>query len=132
MFTDILRPINDNTPFTKILPFASFITIDNPNAYGTSASDFFGNSVAISDSYAIASANSEDDAGGLGSGKAYIFNPSTGALLHTLDNPNASGTSDNDKFGTDVAISGSRTIVSAPREADAGGSNSGKVYIYNH
>jgi hypothetical protein len=106
-------------------------TLDNPNAYGTSASDYFGYSVAISDSYAIVGAYTEDDAGGSSSGKAYIFNPSTGALLHTLDNPNAYGTSANDRFGRNVAISDSYAIVGAYLEDDAGGSNSGKAYIFN-
>ena len=70
-----------------------FHTLDNPNAYSTSADDRFGYSVSICDNYAIVGAYGEDDAGGTSSGKAYIFNPSTGALLHTLDNPNAYDTS---------------------------------------
>jgi len=106
-------------------------TLDNPNAYDTSASDFFGFSVAISGNYAIVGAYGEDDAGGFGSGKAYIFNVRTGALLHTLDNPNAYGTSAGDQFGEAVAISGNYAIVSAYREDDAGGISSGKAYIFD-
>jgi hypothetical protein len=68
-------------------------TLINPNAYGTGAFDEFGRSVAISGNYAIIGASGEDDAGGTSSGKAYIFNVTTGALLHTLNNPNAFGTS---------------------------------------
>jgi hypothetical protein len=105
-------------------------TLNNPNAYSTSASDFFGNAVAISGSYVIVSAPAEDDAGGLGSGKAYIFDVTTGALLYTLDNPNAYGTSA-DEFGVSVAISGDYIIVGANQEADAGGSLSGKAYIFD-
>ncbi len=106
-------------------------TLDNPNPYGTSASDYFGNSVAISDNYAIVGVYLEDDAGGLNSGKAYIFNVTTGALLHTLDNPNAYGTSQSDFFGRSVAISGNYAIVGAYGEADSGGSQSGKAHIFN-
>ena len=106
-------------------------TLDNPNAYSTSAADFFGYPVSISDSYAIVGAYGEDDAGGTGSGKAYIFNPSTGALLHTLDNPNAYGTSQFDSFGHAVSISDSYAIVGAYAEDDAGGGNVGKAYIFN-
>ena len=106
-------------------------TLDNPNAYGTSATDVFGASVSISDTYAIVGANNEDDAGGLTSGKAYIFNPSTGALLHTLDNPNAYSTSADDYFGHSVSISDTYAIVSAYVEDDFGGSSSGKAYIFN-
>ena len=106
-------------------------TLNNPNAYSTSASDYFGFSVSISDSYAIVGADAEDDAGGTSSGKAYIFNPSTGALLHTLDNPNAYNTSQSDSFGRSIAISNSYAIVGAYGEDDAGGSSSGKAYIFN-
>ena len=106
-------------------------TLDNPTAYGTSEQDYFGNSVAISGDRAIVSTYLEDDAGGLSSGKAYIFNVTSGALVHTLDNPNAYGTSASDYFGNSVAISGNSAIVGAYREDDAGSSNSGKAYIYN-
>jgi hypothetical protein len=106
-------------------------TLDNPNAYDTSGGDRFASSVGITDTYAIVGAVYEDDAGGNSSGKAYIFNVSTGALLHTLDNPNAYGTSAGDNFGYSVAISGTTGIVGALYEDDAGGIDSGKVYIYN-
>ena len=106
-------------------------TLDNPNAYGTSQADFFGGSVAISGNYAIVGAEGEDDASGTTSGKAYIFNVTTGALVHTLDNPNPYGTSASDQFGTYIAIDGDYAIVSAFVEDDAGGLNSGKAYIYN-
>ena len=111
-------------------------TLNNPNAYSTSANDQFGKSVAISGNYAIVGAWGEDDAGdprygGSASGKAYIFNVSTGALLHTLDNPNAFSISPNDSFGGSVAISGNYAIVGAEGEDDAGGNQSGKAYIFN-
>ena len=48
-------------------------TYNNPNAYGTSADDNFGFSVAISGNYAIVGAYGEDDAGGTYSGKAYVY-----------------------------------------------------------
>jgi hypothetical protein len=105
-------------------------TLDNPTAFGTSASDFFGFSVGISGNYAIVGAYGEDDSGGTSSGKAYIYNVTTGALVHTLDNPNAYNTSAGDQFGNSVAISGNYAIVSAYLEDDAGGTNSGKAYIY--
>ena len=106
-------------------------SIVNPNAYSTPVNDYFGTSVAISGNYAIVGAYQEDDAGGVDSGKAYIFNVTTGALVWTLNNPNAYGTSANDNFGRSVAISGNYAIVGAFYESDAGGSSSGKAYIYN-
>ena len=106
-------------------------TLDNPNAYNTSDGDRFGYAVAISGNYAIVGAWLEDDASGTESGKAYIYNATTGTLLHTLDNPNPYNTSAGDNFGWLVAIDGNYAIVSAPYERDAGGSGSGKAYIYN-
>jgi len=106
-------------------------TLDNPNAYDTSDGDWFGRPVSISGNYAIVGAYQEDDSGGTGSGKAYIFNVTTGALVHTLDNPNAYGTSASDNFGYSAAISGDYAIVSAYQEDDSGGTESGKAYIFN-
>jgi len=105
--------------------------LDNPNAFSTSFADGFGGSVSISGNYAIVGAYAEDDAGGSGSGKAYIFDVTTGNLLHTLDNPTAFGTSASDEFGYAVAISGNYAIVGAYAEDDATGANSGKAYIFD-
>jgi hypothetical protein len=106
-------------------------TLSNPNAYSTISDDRFGSSVAISGSRVIVGATGEDDAGGTSSGKAYIFDISTGTLLHTLNNPNAYGTSAADSFGSSVAISDSYAVVGAGGEDDAGGTGSGKVYIFS-
>ncbi|RLD66506.1 MAG: hypothetical protein DRI84_04615, partial [Bacteroidetes bacterium] len=106
-------------------------TLDNPNVYGTSASDYFGVNVAIDGNNCIVGAFYEDDTGGLSSGKAYIFDVTTGNLLHTLDNPNAYGSSVNDRFGWGIAISGNKCIVGAHYEDDAGGTDSGKAYIFD-
>ena len=105
-------------------------TLDNPNAYDTSANDNFGRAVALSGNYALVGAYVEDDAGGADSGKAYLFDVTTGSLLHTFDNPNAYGTSENDYFGYSVALSGNYALVGAYPEDDAGGADSGKAYIY--
>ncbi len=106
-------------------------TLNNPNAYSTGEFDYFGSSVAISGNYAIVGAKNEDDAGGTTSGKAYIFNVTTGQLVWTLNNPNAYSTSESDNFGYSVAISGNYAIVTAHQEDDSGGTNSGKAYIFN-
>ena len=106
-------------------------TLDNPNAYDTSAGDRFSQSVAVSSNYAIVGAENEDDAGGTTSGKVYIFDVTTGSLVHTLDNPNPYDTSTFDNFGWSAAISGDRAIVGAYQEKDVGGSSSGKAYIFD-
>ena len=104
--------------------------LNNPNAYGPSANDYFGYFVSVDGNRIIVSALYEDDASGANSGKVYIFDATTGSLLHTLHNPNAYGTSANDNFGTSVSISGTNVIVGAWAENDAGGTYSGKAYFY--
>ena len=108
-----------------------FRTLDNPNPYGTGASDRFGFSCDIDGNIAIVGAYTEDDAGGSGSGKAYIFDVATGNLLHTLDNPNDYGTTANDNFGASVAISGNYALVTASGEDTATDFNSGIGYIFD-
>lgn len=105
-------------------------TLNNPNAYGSALGDNFGYSVALSTNFAIVGAKNEGDAGGGSSAKAYIFNVNTGKLLHTLDNPNFYGTSASDQFGWAVAISDAAAVVGAHLEDEAGGTDSGKAYIY--
>jgi FG-GAP repeat len=109
-------------------------TLNNPNPYGTSENDLFGFSVDICGNNVIVGAYQENDSSGTKSGKAYIFDATTGALLKTLNNPNPYGTSQNDYFGYSVAISGNYAIVGAYQE-DAGSgsssSNSGRAYIFN-
>ena len=48
-------------------------TLNNPNAYSTAATDYFGQSVAISGNRVVVGAHGEDDASGTDSGKAYIY-----------------------------------------------------------
>ena len=127
----ILTPdkIIENTQYveTSILSqipipsFSLFYVLDNSNNYSTSADDYFGSSVSIYGNYALAAAPAEDDVGGSGSGKAYIFNVSDGSLLHVLDNPNNYSTSAGDNFGISVSISGNYALIGANEEDDAGG-----------
>jgi hypothetical protein len=106
-------------------------TLDNPNAFNTPDNDRFGIRVGISGNYAIASAYNEDDAGGVNSGKAYIFDVTTGNLLHTLDNPDPDGASQDDNFGNSIGISGDYAIVGAPGENDGANDYSGNAYIFD-
>jgi hypothetical protein len=106
-------------------------TLDNPNADGSESNDYFGKSVSISQSYAIVGSNDQSAADELNSGKAYIFSTTDGSLLFTLDNPNAYDTAGADYFGSSVAISETHAIVGATGEDDAGGTASGKAYIFS-
>jgi outer membrane protein assembly factor BamB len=132
-YTSVIASVNDYDygATRKYVRGTKLWTLNNPNAYSTSAYDIFGYSVAISGNYAIVGAVNEDDAGGINSGKAYIYNVTTGALVWTLNNPNAYSTSDSDYFGWSVAVDGNYAIVSAYLEDDASGFNSGKAYIYS-
>jgi len=139
MATETFTLTLDNTPTESVSvtindtstgKYQLAYTLDNPNAYDTSASDRFGHAVDIHGNYAIIGAYFEGDADGGRSGKAYVFNVTTGSLVATLDNPNAYGTGASDQFGWDVAISSSYAVVGAPGEDDTDGSNQGKAYVY--
>ena len=108
----------------------------NPNQYSTPGSDYFGGdglkSIAdIDGNYAIIGAPGEDNPSGAGSGKAYIFDVTTGALYRSFQNPNNYDTHLNDNFGNAVAISGNKAFVSAKFEDESGFFNSGIVYVYD-
>ena len=111
-------------------------TLNNPAAGAAaphgSSDDHFGYSVAIGGTHAICGAPQEYNAPSSlrAEGKAYIFSLSNGSLAYTLNNPNAYGTTDYDRFGDKVGISNTYAIVGAPNEDDASGSGSGKAYIF--
>lgn len=107
------------------------ITISDPNPYSTSSADQFGYKVAISDTYAAISAPQEDDSGGASSGKAYVYDFTTGSLLWTMNNPNPYSTAGSDQFGLSIDISSNYVIGGAANEDDPGGSSAGKAYIFN-
>jgi len=87
-------------------------------ASGAESSDWFGRSVAISDSTAIVGAARD------GSGSAYLFDVATGDQLHELIGDD---TVSGDWFGCVVGISGNTAIVGA--YADNG--NSGSAYLFD-
>jgi hypothetical protein len=84
-------------------------TINNPNAYGTSANDNFGSSLKIYENYLIVGASREDDASIVDSGKTYVFNITTRALLYTLNKPNSTEY----QFGRNVSADNNYLAVSA-------------------
>ncbi len=106
-------------------------TLNNPNPYGSAASNYFGVSVAISGNNVIVGAHLSNTSSGTQSGTAYIFDATTGLLIKTLNNPNAYGTAVSDGFGISVAISGNYAVVGAYMEDDANATSSGKAYIFD-
>ncbi len=88
------------------------------------ADDYFGYSVAMSDTKVVVGAWSDDDP--TNSGSVYVYNTDgTGEQKIT-----ASDGATNDQFGLSVAISDTKVVVGAPFNDDAG-DNSGSVYVYN-
>jgi len=87
--------------------------------------DEFGVSVAISADFAVIGARWDDDLGP-NSGSAYIFNVTTGQMLHKLV---ASDGGVDQWFGGSVAISGTRAIVGARDEGL--GASAGSAYVFD-
>ncbi len=91
-------------------------------------SGFYGTNSAISSDY-VAVASSRNDIGiGIGeSGSVYLYDFSSGNLLHKLipDDPQEGA-----QFGSSVAIQGNIIAVGAPFTSD-NGPNSGSVYIFD-
>ena len=98
-------------------------TIHNPAPGDT---DDFGGTSAIDGNLFVTSAR-YSDIGATDTGRAYVFNVNTGALVSTLVNPDVTAS---DEFGTSVAISGNLVAVGAPNN-DNGAADSGSVYIFN-
>ncbi len=98
-------------------------TINNPTP---GVSDFFGQSTEISGNNLIVK-TSNDDTGATNAGSIYIYDLTTGGLLHTINNPTP-GVSD--FFGQSTEISGNNLIVKV-RNDDTGATNAGSIYIYD-
>lgn len=104
------------------------------------AGDFFGESVAISGASIIVGVPKEsEDIVGLNTlnlaGSAYIFERNIGGVWNEVQKIVASDRSNDDFFGTSVAISGNYAVVGAKEEdEDAAGLNTllgaGSVYVF--
>ena len=92
---------------------------------------YFGKVVDISPTYSIVGAYNTDISGNGGAGRAYVFNNSTGALVHTVVNPTTYSDQSQDWFGKTVAINDTHFIVGASQEDTATVSKSGAAYIFN-
>ena len=89
------------------------------------ASDYFGNSVAISDTKIVVGAQRGDTPGGADAGSAYIFN-TDGTYVTKITAPDGAAS---DYFGNSVAISDTKIVVGAYLDDDRG-SDSGSAYIF--
>jgi hypothetical protein len=104
-------------------------TFHNPTP---GSGDNFGQDVALFGNRALIS-TINDDTAALNAGAAYLFDTTTGNLLHTFLNPtpeinNAFG--NNDNFGFSVALSGTGLAIGAPND-NVDGFHEGVVYLYD-
>ena len=93
----------------------------SPNA--TAANDEFGTAVAAVGTNVLIGAPL-DDSGGVSTGRAYLFDSSTGGLLQAFDNPSPALF---DEFGAAVAGVGANALVGAPGDNFA----EGTVYLFD-
>jgi hypothetical protein len=106
-------------------------SIPNPSPDNTNP-DLFGSAISLSGGKALIGAQL-DDAGGTDTGRAYLYDAATGALLQTFANPNpavAPAGAPGDSFGASVSLSGNLALIGA-RADDAGATNAGAAYLFN-
>jgi hypothetical protein len=89
--------------------------------------DWFGRSVAGIGNNILVGAPLDDNAGFTDNGVVYLFDGTTGALLHTFLNPTPAA---KDRFGQSVAVAGNSVLVGALMD-DAGATDSGAVYLFD-
>jgi hypothetical protein len=111
-------------------PTVPFATLRDPKLPGAAQTGTFGAAVAISNTRIIVGAPLEIVGGLNQSGSAYVFEmisstPATAIVL--IDNPTSAA---GDKFGTSVALAGSRAIVGTPFD-DTIATDAGSAYVYN-
>jgi FG-GAP repeat protein len=102
------------------------IQIAKLTANDATGGDFFGWSVALSNTTAIIGANGDDD-GGNSSGSVYLFDIKTGTQITKIT---ASDAASNAQFGVSVAISGTTALVGAFRD-DSPDNKSGSAYLFD-
>lgn len=110
-------------------------TLNHPSPF---AGDNFGQTVALSDKYAIVAAYGEAW-GDINQGIVYVFSTSTGERLRTIFNPNTgTRTRINDQFGISqlfphrqMAVYGERLAVGAIFEDTAANFTAGVVHVFD-
>lgn len=88
--------------------------------------DIFGTGLSLSDGRALIGAPGDSTTGST-SGRAYVYDTASGALLRTFENPTPAA---NDQFGGAVSLSGNLALIGAQNDA-LGASGSGVAYLYD-
>ncbi|MGD9537147.1 MAG: hypothetical protein AB7P52_05260 [Alphaproteobacteria bacterium] len=98
-------------------------TLGNPDP---TTMDYFGLSVEVDGTIAAVGA-SQDDAGAVNAGTAYLFDTTDGSLLGTLNNPNPNGS---DYFGYSVSLSGDLAVIGAWQDDPLGFAGAGTATAF--
>ncbi|HKQ46449.1 MAG TPA: FG-GAP repeat protein [Phycisphaerae bacterium] len=93
------------------------------------ASDFFGDSVALSGNTALVGAAFDDIPAGSETGSAYVFF-GAGNSWSEQDKLLASDAAATDYFGRSVALDGDIAIIGARQDDHAAGANAGAAYVF--
>ena len=88
-----------------------------------SEGDEFGTSVALSDDFALVGSHLDDE-NGFNSGSAYLYDTTTGDLLHKLTAPDGEGAG---WFGRSVAVTGDYALVGR----SSGRPGAGSAYLFD-
>jgi hypothetical protein len=88
--------------------------------------DNFGGSIAFVGNNILVGASANQNGSGR-SGVVYLFNGSTGSLMHTFQDPNTGGAN---WFGLSVAAVNGNILIGAPRDS-ADGQFSGAAYLFS-
>ena len=102
-------------------------TLENPNAENTGDMDAFARAIDMNDTYTIMGTHTEDYGSYLYVGVVYVFNTSTGALLHTHQPPLSDRSQSNLFYGRNVIMSDTHFITGMAGHTASGG----KAFVYN-
>ena len=92
--------------------------------------DEFGSSVAL-DGNRVLVGTSSDDTNGANVGQAYLFDTTSGNLLHTFNDPTPTPNGSlGDEFGKAVALDGNRVLVGASDD-DTNGVEVGQAHLFD-
>ena len=102
-------------------------TFENPSV---KLADQFGFAVAIDGNHVLIGAPF-DDTLGPNVGQAYLFDATTGSLLHTFDDPTPSLPAGGDEFGRSVAIEGNNVLIGARLDASVPNACCGQAHLFD-
>lgn len=99
-------------------------------AFDAAIFDQFGYSVTISGDTLIVGTLSDDHAGGIDAGSAYVFVRAAGVWAFQVK-LTATDATLGDQFGYSVDLSGNTALIGAPMTDEPGSINAGSVYVFN-